>query len=188
MHILSCCGRILWHYGLPRQSYHRAVLTLGSPTHWSQTSDQSVHLSSIGHPLIADETYGIQAFKHIDWCPRMFLHCRRVQLHDLAGNVFSAEAALPEDLATALAALQEASNDQLQLHSVGEYRTALCTHAAYDADEDRADATEHSQTPESQDTASDRPRSRDINPSMLDVQALGLGVIILLSCLLTCLR
>ena len=70
------------------------------------------HLASIGRPLIADATYGAHAFRHIDWCPRMFLHCRRVHLHDLAGNEFAAEAYLPGDLVPFLAQLQDVSHSQ----------------------------------------------------------------------------
>merc|ERR1719401_1901083 len=72
-----------------------------------RTHQIRVHLASIGRPLVADSAYGPEGRRHcVTWCPRMFLHCRRVALRDLAGDPFIAEAPLPRDLAVALAHLR----------------------------------------------------------------------------------
>merc|ERR1712146_76228 len=66
-----------------------------------------VHLASIGQPIVADSTYGCEGFRQrVPWCPRLFLHCRRMALRDLSGAAFAVEARLPEDLASALANLR----------------------------------------------------------------------------------
>merc|ERR1711862_716037 len=64
------------------------------------------HLASLGCPLVADTAYGADGFRSVAWCPRMFLHCRRVSLRDLSGAEFTAEAPLPEDLAAVLSQLR----------------------------------------------------------------------------------
>ncbi|CAE8584918.1 unnamed protein product, partial [Polarella glacialis] len=54
-----------------------------------------VHLSSIGRPLVGDRTYGAKDGSALQCCTRLFLHCRRVEVRDLSGEVLVAEAALP---------------------------------------------------------------------------------------------
>merc|ERR1711937_298405 len=44
-----------------------------------------VHLSSVGRPLVSDSAYNLVTAKQVDWCPRMFLHCHRMGLLDIAG-------------------------------------------------------------------------------------------------------
>jgi pentatricopeptide repeat protein len=60
------------------------------------------HLASIGRTPVGDWAYGADAFPcETSWCPRLFLHCRRVEVQDLTGNPFVAEEALPLDLVRA---------------------------------------------------------------------------------------
>jgi len=72
-----------------------------------RTHQIRVHMASIGQPLVSDPKYGsgdIQS--RALWCPRLFLHCCRVGLKDLAGSDFKVEAPVPADLAAALAHLK----------------------------------------------------------------------------------
>lgn len=81
------------------------VFTLvAAKPHTGRMHQIRAHLASIGLPLVADSLYGGLREVKRDWCPRMFLHCRRVALLDLAGD-FVAEESLPHDLSNALARL-----------------------------------------------------------------------------------
>lgn len=65
------------------------------------------HLASVGRPLVCDALYSSEAFSaESEWCPRLFLHCRRVALRDREGDVFAPEAPLPADLVAVLRRLQ----------------------------------------------------------------------------------
>jgi len=57
------------------------------------------HLAHIGYPLVGDNKYGGLASS---WCPRLPLHCLRVQAADLLGGLLDAGAPLPADLESAL--------------------------------------------------------------------------------------
>lgn len=77
-------------------------LTLARP-HTGRTHQIRVHFSHIGQPLVSDSTYNADRFEEDSaWCPRMFLHCRRITLCDLAGADFDAKAPLPADLRAAI--------------------------------------------------------------------------------------
>ncbi|CAE7211580.1 unnamed protein product [Symbiodinium natans] len=43
------------------------------------------HLAGIGRPIVGDRTYGGIA---TSWCPRLFLHCRRITVRDLDNKPF----------------------------------------------------------------------------------------------------
>ena len=66
-------------------------------------------MASIDCPLAGDMTYGRKDKSVVLHCPRLFLHCRRICLLDIEDALFSAEANLPEDLASVLAALDPIS-------------------------------------------------------------------------------
>lgn len=59
-----------------------------------------VHLASIGQPLVGDKLY--RPGCEVDWCPRMFLHCRRLDFLDLEGRRILVKSRLPAELADAL--------------------------------------------------------------------------------------
>lgn len=61
------------------------------------------HIASIGAPLLGDGSYGLRP----SWCPRLFLHCHRLSLQDMAGGVLQAEAPLSDDLTSILTRLRE---------------------------------------------------------------------------------
>jgi len=85
------------HQEVPREVY--TLLRVKPLT--GRTHQIRAHLASIGRPLVSDTTYNP---KHntTKWCPRMFLHCRRVALQDLNGDLFAPEAPLPDDLVGAM--------------------------------------------------------------------------------------
>ncbi|CAE7280424.1 truC [Symbiodinium necroappetens] len=58
-----------------------------------------VHLASIGQPLVGDKLY--RPGCEVDWCPRMFLHCRRLDFLDLEGRRILVKSRLPAELAVA---------------------------------------------------------------------------------------
>eukprot|EP00438_Fugacium_kawagutii_P014373 Skav221713 [mRNA] locus=scaffold542:101971:102222:- [translate_table: standard] len=62
-----------------------------------RTHQIRVHMASIGRPLAGDLAYG-RGRESVVPCPRLFLHCRRIQLLDINDAVFSAEAELPKEL------------------------------------------------------------------------------------------
>lgn len=69
-----------------------------------RTHQIRAHLAWLGHPLVADANYNSrgQVREQFGWCPRLWLHCQRMQFRDLAGNCHDVEAQLPPDLAAVL--------------------------------------------------------------------------------------
>ncbi|CAE8612842.1 unnamed protein product [Polarella glacialis] len=69
--------------------------------HTGRTHQIRAHLSSEGHPLVSDHTYGGDV---LPWCARMFLHCHRLCL-DIGDGPLDAHVPLPTDLCQALQGL-----------------------------------------------------------------------------------
>ena len=67
-----------------------------------RTHQIRVHMASIGRPLVGDFTYGQREETLLPSCPRLFLHCHRIELTDLEDAPFMAEAGLPADLRNVL--------------------------------------------------------------------------------------
>ncbi|CAJ1327383.1 unnamed protein product [Effrenium voratum] len=67
-----------------------------------RTHQIRVHMASVGRPLVGDLTYGRKHDTLVPFCPRLFLHCRQVQLLDAEDSVFQATANLPDDLSLVL--------------------------------------------------------------------------------------
>lgn len=69
-----------------------------------RTHQIRVHLSAIGHPVVADTLYGARRHRH--GARRIFLHAARLSLtHPVTGERLEVESPLPEDLATVLGGL-----------------------------------------------------------------------------------
>ncbi|CAK9111785.1 unnamed protein product [Durusdinium trenchii] len=85
------------------EEYEAMLLSVKPLT--GRTHQIRVHLASVGRPLAGDLTYG-RKHRSILNCPRLFLHCCRIQLMDINDEVFSAEATLPSELMDVLEALQ----------------------------------------------------------------------------------
>jgi len=64
------------------------------------------HLASIGRPLVGDVAYGGSRSATGVQCPRLFLHCRKLSLIDLAGAPFEPEAPLSAELLDVLSQLR----------------------------------------------------------------------------------
>lgn len=73
-----------------------------------RTHQIRVHLRYIGHPIVADQTYGggKRAVEDRAWCPRMFLHARKISfIHPVKKTTLTVESSLPEDLRLVLSNL-----------------------------------------------------------------------------------
>ena len=86
-----------------QEATDREVMLLAVRPKTGRTHQIRVHMASIDCPLAGDLTYGAQ--NSSVRCPRLFLHCRRIQLLDINDDVFSAEAQLPRELAEVLETL-----------------------------------------------------------------------------------
>ncbi|CAE8649412.1 unnamed protein product [Polarella glacialis] len=71
-----------------------------------RTHQIGVRLASIGRPLLGDLSYGATEASVLRSCPQLFLHCRRIELRDLAGKPFVAGSTLPQELEEVFAQLQ----------------------------------------------------------------------------------
>ena len=76
------------------------------------------HFASIGRPLLGDRKYfdtpqmlgcvpSPEQVEKIFKLSRLFLHCNRMEMRDLEGQLFSAEVPLPEDLQRVLMQLED---------------------------------------------------------------------------------
>lgn len=65
-----------------------------------RTHQIRAHMASIGLGIVGDPIYGQPEL--FPWCPRLFLHCRRLCLMDFDGQETVIEAPLPSDLREAL--------------------------------------------------------------------------------------
>lgn len=79
-----------------------------------RTHQLRVHMTSLGHPLLGDPTYGgrkVQALETFD-IPRVMLHARTLGfLHPVSGTPQEFTSMLPPDMASVLAALRAASGN-----------------------------------------------------------------------------
>ena len=78
--------------------------------HTGRTHQIRVHLASVGHPVLGDDTYGGGGGRRlVGLAPRRhFLHAARLKFrHPVSGTELDLRAPLPEDLRRSLAALAE---------------------------------------------------------------------------------
>lgn len=74
-----------------------------------RTHQIRAHLAGMRRPLVGDKVYGGISTVCGVHCPRLFLHCQRISLVDLAGARFEPEAPLPDELLDVLALLRRNS-------------------------------------------------------------------------------
>lgn len=120
----------------PRDRKRMSVLAAGrgraAVTHWSvrerfpgatlvdvrletgRTHQIRVHLASLGHPIVADATYGARrraaadAAAILSACPRQALHAARLAFaHPLTGDPLAFESPLPADLSDVVESLRK---------------------------------------------------------------------------------
>ncbi len=126
----------------PRDRKRMAVVTTGRPArtdfarlarygsvdllrarlHTGRTHQIRVHLASIGHPVVGDDTYGGGVGRRVVALPphRHFLHAAWLRLrHPITGAELDLRSPLPPDLRQALAAV---SHEDTELDDVGFYR------------------------------------------------------------------
>ena len=76
--------------------------------HTGRTHQIRVHLSSLGHPVVGDETYGFKpARSKIPSPPRVLLHAQKLSFtHPANGELMTVEAPVPEDFSDYLKLLK----------------------------------------------------------------------------------
>lgn len=80
--------------------------------HTGRTHQIRIHLASVGHPVIGDDTYGGGGGRRIAGLPsrRHFLHAAWLQFtHPITGAPMDIRSPLPEDLKRSLSAIAEGS-------------------------------------------------------------------------------
>lgn len=85
-----------------------AVDLLRANLHSGRTHQIRIHLASVGHPVVGDDTYGGGGGRRLSALPprRHFLHAAWLRFrHPVSGQVIDLHSALPEDLRVSLAAL-----------------------------------------------------------------------------------
>lgn len=88
-----------------------------------RTHQIRAHLARIGRPLAADAGYGQGMLQQQVWARRLFLHCRRIRLQDLAGQPFEASSPLPTDLVQSLGALRHCLDPRRAAAALAAYGT-----------------------------------------------------------------
>jgi 23S rRNA pseudouridine1911/1915/1917 synthase len=94
-----------------------AVDLLRAHLHTGRTHQIRVHLASVGHPVVGDDTYGGGGGRRIVGLPpkRHFLHAAWLRfMHPRTGRLMDLRSPLPEDLRAALAHV--ARDDTLRTH------------------------------------------------------------------------
>ena len=76
--------------------------------HTGRTHQIRVHLKSLGHPLLGDNTYGWKQNPALPVPPRVMLHAEHLVFsHPVSGKVMDLTAPLPKDFKKLLAALRK---------------------------------------------------------------------------------
>jgi 23S rRNA pseudouridine1911/1915/1917 synthase len=100
--------------GRPARTHFRALRRFAAATllecslDTGRTHQIRVHMQSIGHPLVGDQTYGLRRCKDklLEQFPRQALHAARLGLtHPASGKAQQWSAAMPADMAALIEAL-----------------------------------------------------------------------------------
>ena len=89
-----------------------------------RTHQLRVHLSSIGHPILGDQTYGGEKVREIDGLlfPRVMLHARTLGFRHPATGLFQEfDVPAPPDFTSAEAALEEHAGGRRDAALTGQY-------------------------------------------------------------------
>lgn len=88
-----------------------------------RTHQIRVHMQLLGNPIVGDYKYDQRQNKNMRLaCPRLFLHCLRVQLRDIEGKEFVASDALAPDLACVLSKLQLSEVEKIAIQNLTNAR------------------------------------------------------------------
>jgi 23S rRNA pseudouridine1911/1915/1917 synthase len=105
-----------------RLARYDSVDLLRARLHTGRTHQIRVHLASVGHPVVGDDTYGGGGGRRVVALPshRHFLHAAWLRFrHPITGDDLDLRSPLPEDLRRSLAAV---SHEDTGLDDVGFYR------------------------------------------------------------------
>jgi 23S rRNA pseudouridine1911/1915/1917 synthase len=105
-----------------RLARYDSVDLLRARLHTGRTHQIRVHLASVGHPVVGDDTYGGGGGRRVVALPphRHFLHAAWLRFrHPITGAEMDLRSPLPEDLLRSLAAV---SHEDTGLDDVGFYR------------------------------------------------------------------
>jgi 23S rRNA pseudouridine1911/1915/1917 synthase len=108
-----------------RLARYDSVDLLRARLHTGRTHQIRVHLASVGHPVVGDDTYGGGGGRRVVALPshRHFLHAAWLRFrHPITGADMDLRSPLPDDLRRSLAAV---SHDDTGLEDVGFYRIDL---------------------------------------------------------------
>jgi len=95
------------HFTLERAFADASLLRLRLET--GRTHQIRVHMQAIGHPVYGDPEYGTAGLLGLE---RQFLHSSRLAFtHPFTGERIDVQSPLPEDLASALAQLEDAAEE-----------------------------------------------------------------------------
>jgi 23S rRNA pseudouridine1911/1915/1917 synthase len=78
-----------------------------------RTHQLRVHLTSIGHPLLGDPTYGGRKVREVGavTVPRVMLHARTLGFtHPITGQALAFSTPLPPDMAAVIQSLRETTS------------------------------------------------------------------------------
>jgi 23S rRNA pseudouridine1911/1915/1917 synthase len=90
------------------ESFGEAAAWLRCRIHTGRTHQIRVHLKSIGHPVMGDETYGWRQNPALPVPPRVMLHAEHLVFsHPVSAKVLDLRAPLPKDFKAMLAALRK---------------------------------------------------------------------------------
>lgn len=90
------------------ESFDPAAAYLRCRIHTGRTHQIRVHLKSMGHPVLGDETYGWKQNPALPVPPRVMLHAEHLVFsHPVSAKVLDLRAPLPKDFKAMLAALRK---------------------------------------------------------------------------------
>jgi 23S rRNA pseudouridine1911/1915/1917 synthase len=122
-----------------------SVDLLRAHLHTGRTHQIRVHLASVGHPVVGDDTYGGGGGRRLAGLPgkRHFLHAAWLRFrHPISGEVIDLRSPLPDDLRRSLAALSgmpELASHPDPLDELGFYQSSEGERASESTHERRSD-------------------------------------------------